>query len=1094
MQFILNYKILNFCETWLTQEPNSTMGDLLNHYEMVFSSAQKDKQRGRASGGLITLIRKGLDFQVINVSNLWIIIKVFIDEESLVVANVYIPPSYDMHAALELFQDVMLSSEIQECTYLCTGGDWNARIGSSGCIDEMLADELGLNAERLSLDEASNSRGEVLTQVMESCGLLVLNGRADGDVPGHFTFVSKLGKSTVDLVWGNSEFCRAVETLVVSDALLTSDHLPVIVSTNLKMDTDADVLSYDANLINSSDSPDRYIWREESKTNFLSKINENICVEDQDNCFYHILCTKIEETAIALNLKQTKKAYQGRNYRKAKKPWFSGECHMLKKRFQNKYRMWKRNKGEEELKEYLETKSQYFELCSNLKLQYEKKIKDRLCQVKNSAEFWKTVMLFKTRPQSKCKHITLEEWFIFLQKSFPACVQNQSLVFIDVLRPDLDSDFCRKELDDGIAHLKNGKSPGPDNILNEYLKCLGDEWRQKLLIYFNNLFNKGVIPDSMLKSFFFMLHKKGDSKDPDNYRSIALMNNLLKLLTQMLNTRMMFWCENNVILTECQSGFRSGRGCVDNIFSLSSIINLHLMSGRKLYAALIDFKAAFSEVNHDLLWAKLFSAGISAKIIRLLRNIYSFTTVQIKIDNLLTPPAAVTKGVLQGESASPLLFLLFLNDLEEYFRLRGARGVPINESTEINLLCYADDLILFSSDRIDLQHKLNWLQDYCVTNKMIVNTKKSKVLIFRQGGKLSRFDRFHYNNEDLVICSEYNYLGITFSSRGVFFRAATEALSKGKLAVANVRKIMCNSKMDSWDSRMQLYNSVVKATLLYSAEVWGFRYGDLLEKCQAYFFKSIFCLARNTPNYALRLEMGVVKLSYFVFRQVLAWWCKLLKMSDCRIPKVCYNQLKKVDELRSYNSPRYNWVTQLKIQLCSLGYEGVWRDPSQVENNFKDILNKYYLQLIEQDWESLSASNYFGPYKELKPRLMVADVEDKTTSLYLLWRTPIDRTRVAAQLRLCGTYVKFYIGNIGYSWDGEELCSICNMQAKETLSHFLTECPQYSPIRAKFLGNILQQTGDATKNLLSMQSREAMNNVYYFVKSALKIRAFIVQE
>ncbi|KAI5739121.1 hypothetical protein M8J77_015265 [Diaphorina citri] len=113
--------------------------------------------------------------------------------------------------------------------------------------------------------------------------------------------------------------------------------------------------------------------------------------------------------------------------------------------------------------------------------------------------------------------------------------------------------------------------------------------------------------------------------------------------------------------------------------------------------------------------------------------------------------------------------------------------------------------------------------------------------------------------------------------------------------------------MDSWESRIQLYNSVVKATLLYGAEVWGFRYGDHIEKCQVYFFKSIFCLPRNTPNYALRLEMGMVKIMILVFKQIMTW-CSLLKISEVRIPKICYNQLKKQDE-RGPMSLRFNWVS-----------------------------------------------------------------------------------------------------------------------------------------------------------------------------------------
>ncbi|KAI5751074.1 hypothetical protein M8J77_003920 [Diaphorina citri] len=1053
---------------------------------MVFSPAVKEKQRGRPSGGLIILIKKHIQFEILDCSYLWIFLKVKISSIEFILGNVYINPTYDMTEATSLLEDLLAPLLFQEGYKTIIGGDFNGRVADGNFMADELAEELGLLAHRVSLDHITNRRGEVLTEYMESRGFLMLNGRTTGDIPGQFTYLSKVGKSVVDLAWCNPEFCSLVKSLQVSGCLLTSDHLPVTVECQIYLTSNC------AQTCGTQIT--RYIWSKEKSTSFSNKINENLELENCTN-IYDKLMQKIDETASELNMKVTN-TYRGNTYRKPKQPWYNGECRKMKSMFQNKFRKWKRSRNESDLLVFIDLKAEYFKLCSKLRNEHEKSIKDKLRNVKNASEFWKTIFLFKTKPELKCQQISLEEWTNFLQRSFPTLERNfDILMFYDVHRPDLDSEFCIKELDDGIAKLKNEKSPGPDGILNEHLKTLGEGWRRKLLNFLNTLFDGGEIPEHLVKSYFFMLHKKGDSKNPDNYRSIALMNNLLKLFTQMLTKRLMSWCEDFDVLIESQNGFRSSRGCMDNVFSFSSVINLHLMKRRKLYVALVDFKSAFSEVDHDLLWSKLFSLGISAKIICLLRKIYSLAKVQIRVVNQVSEPANVTKGVLQGESVSPLLFLLFLNDLEEYFKTKGSRGVPINELTEILLLLYCDDLVIFASDRVDLQRKLNLLEGYCETNHMLVNINKTKVVIFRQGGRLSRLDKFYYKNQSLEICEEYNYLGILFSSHGVFYKASEQSLSKGRLAVANVRKIMCNSKMDSWESRIQLYNSVVKATLLYGAEVWGFRYGDHIEKCQVYFFKSIFCLPRNTPNYALRLEMGMVKIMILVFKQIMTWWCRLLKMSEDRIPKICYNQLKKQDE-RGPISLRFNWVSQLRTELCRLGYSNVWeaQDPSLLKQNFEVILDKYSTELIKQDWDRLSVSTYYELYKELKPRVEITSSKENFTSSYLLMRVPIDRIRIAAQLRLCGRYVKFYIGNMSHTWDSEEVCSICNQQRKESVQHFLMECPQYCPIRKRFLDSILSRPGNSIANLLEMKSKEDVNNIFFFVQSALKIRSFILRE
>lgn len=86
------------------------------------------------------------------------------------------------------------------------------------------------------------------------------------------------------------------------------------------------------------------------------------------------------------------------------------------------------------------------------------------------------------------------------------------------------------------------------------------------------------------------------------------------------------------IINENQSGFRGGRGTTDNIFSLAVISQLHLrLQKQTIFAIFIDFRSAFGTVKHGLLWQKLYDAGISAKYIRILQNLYSKALLQIKV-------------------------------------------------------------------------------------------------------------------------------------------------------------------------------------------------------------------------------------------------------------------------------------------------------------------------------------------------------------------------------------------------------------------------------------------------------------------------------
>lgn len=192
-----------------------------------------------------------------------------------------------------------------------------------------------------------------------------------------------------------------------------------------------------------------------------------------------------------------------------------------------------------------------------------------------------------------------------------------------------------------------------------------------------------------------MVHKRGPLEDPQNYRGIALVNCITKLFTQVILERLTTWTHSNSVVPECQSGFRAGRGCIDNVFTLSSIVHINLrLKGRKVFAAFVDLKRAFDSVDHMILWEKLFSLGISSKILRIIRGLYRIATVQIKQSGSYSKKYPVTEGVLQGESLSPLLFSLFISDVELFFRRRGFTGLNVDNRNDIILLLYADDLVL----------------------------------------------------------------------------------------------------------------------------------------------------------------------------------------------------------------------------------------------------------------------------------------------------------------------------------------------------------------------------------------------------------------
>lgn len=173
-----------------------------------------------------------------------------------------------------------------------------------------------------------------------------------------------------------------------------------------------------------------------------------------------------------------------------------------------------------------------------------------------------------------------------------------------------------------------------------------------------------------------MLFKKGDKSDPGNYRGIALLNTLAKIFTAILKERLGSWVAARKVIPDCQTGFVVDSCCLDNIYVLTIAINQQLrLKNRRVCALFVDFKRAFDSVDHSKLQMFLHKLGVSAKFLRILQYMYGQASLRVRQGSVFSDKIDITEGVLQGEILSPLLFILFLSDLEAFFRCRGAQGI-----------------------------------------------------------------------------------------------------------------------------------------------------------------------------------------------------------------------------------------------------------------------------------------------------------------------------------------------------------------------------------------------------------------------------------
>lgn len=397
------------------------------------------------------------------------------------------------------------------------------------------------------------------------------------------------------------------------------------------------------------------------------------------------LILAIKDSACSSNMLKITKVSNVNKQTNSNKAWFNDECSILKKQCKRNLNTYHRNHSEENLKIYLVSKKLYLERKKQCKCKFEQNIKETLSNIQ---KFWKVIKHLNCKPRAKCE-ISLEEWEQFYSQVYSKKLSYRPTVYLDCTHPYFDTVISLDKLLTSINKLKLNKAPGNVDLGNEFYKNLTPNWEHYILNMFNTILTTEKIPKSWSSV------------------RIALVNCICKLFTQIIHNRLQNWCEFNNVLHDNQMGFRKNRSTIANIFCLTLASHLYLrLKKYKLFATFIDFRRAFDSINHIILWEKLYKSGISSKLIRVLQNLYNNAELQVKINDVRSNAIKITEGVLQGEILSPLLFALYINDIEDLFRSNGLSGINIDGFNDVFFLIYADDMVLLATSPIDLKHKL----------------------------------------------------------------------------------------------------------------------------------------------------------------------------------------------------------------------------------------------------------------------------------------------------------------------------------------------------------------------------------------------------
>ena len=420
------------------------------------------------------------------------------------------------------------------------------------------------------------------------------------------------------------------------------------------------------------------------------------------------------------------------------------------------------------------------------------------------------------------------------------------------------SPFTRKELDAAIAKLAARKAPGLDLVTNELIVHLNDAGRQKLLELANMSWARGELPSIWRKAIIVPILKKGKPRDsPGSYRPVSLLSCLGKVVERLVQARLYWHLENRNLLHPAQSGFRRARCTEDQVLKVTQAVADGFQSRRRTVMALVDFRRAFDRTwRTGLLW-KMAGLGLPRCLVAWVRAFLSDRQACVRLNGQLGGFRCVREGTPQGAVLSPLLFLLFINDI--------ARDFPAG----VEVTLFADDLAVFATEKTiagaeeKVQAALDELRKWAEEWKMDVSAEKTVATIFTLDPHEARREaRLFLGDSRLAHEPTPTFLGVRFDRTLSFRQHVLDLKAKmGKRSNA-LRAVSGKAWGANTSDLRSLYLAYIRACADYAAAGWmpGVAPANLehLEVAQRQACRIITGCLRSTPAAALEREADLM--------------------------------------------------------------------------------------------------------------------------------------------------------------------------------------------------------------------------------------------
>ena len=441
---------------------------------------------------------------------------------------------------------------------------------------------------------------------------------------------------------------------------------------------------------------------------------------------------------------------------------------------------------------------------------------------------------------------------LFARSPIDSVTQRYLLSQVERRLSSADSDLCEGDLTldeatDSLNRSSLGKTPGPDGLTLEFYLKFWDQLGPILVQVFNDCLQSSELCESMKTSVTRLVFKKGDKKSLKNWRPISLLNVDYKICSKALSLRLSKVLDS--IVSPDQTCSVPGRSIASNLILLRDTLDYIERTNETGILVSLDQEKAFDRVDRSFLISLLKHFGFGPSFCNWIFTLYNGANMQVLVNDFLSSKIDLQRGVRQGDSLSPMLYILCVEVLA--CNIRTCPDIdgfllPGSDGTFFKVGGYADDTTVIVKNFRSLQSLFRVISLYEKGTGAKLNLSKTEAMWL--GAWKDRLDE----PLGLTWVRKMKVLGIVFGTLNVDRDNWEPRLSKLDKSIS-----LWKSRALSFLGRVLILNILGLSKLMYVSRVlvpprwvsdrynsliWPFLWGSRLETVAR---KTIICPVKD---------------------------------------------------------------------------------------------------------------------------------------------------------------------------------------------------------------------------------------------------------